>query len=96
MKAVKTKRRQAPGRKTDIERYGKIQRNIRYIIAYPWDRWLKKGQFILWKGKDYGLPSDKFAQQVRNTATEKKLDVSIKVRPYAVAITVWDRVKEKA
>ncbi len=64
------------------------------VFRYPFDRWLSKPTIILLRGEDYEIDSFKMAQQVRNAANDKGLEVSIKTRKHAVSVTVWDHVPQ--
>lgn len=87
-----TKKRADP-RESDIEKYGSEKRLYRTVVSYPFEKWLSEPIVLLKRGVHYGLETVKFAQQIRNYAGENNLDVSIKTRPHAVAIIVWDFIR---
>ena len=48
---------------------------------HPWDKWFKRKRFKLIAGKHYDCMTHSMAQQVRNAAFDRGIEVSITIKP---------------
>lgn len=48
---------------------------------YDWDGWFSRRRFVLRAGRDYRCSTTTMAQQVRNTASERGLRVTVRESP---------------
>lgn len=62
---------------------------------YDWDAWLAKDRFVLRRGKDYSCPTSSIIQQLRQAASNRKVQLSVDDRGTEVAVQVVGR-KEAA
>ncbi len=57
---------------------------------YPWDDWFaRKKPFVLKKGIDYKCQPHSMAQQVRNAALTRGVQVSIQIQGKILVVTSW-------
>lgn len=78
-------------KKVGVSKYGIVKKTK----VYPFAKWLRKSHTFIYRGEDYGISSRDIAQQIRNYVVDHGMTVSLKTKPNAVSITVWDRLNLK-
>lgn len=57
-------------------------------IRYPWDKWFKKSQFTLQKGRDYSCQNHSMAVMIRTAANSRGYPVRLRMERDQIHVTL--------
>lgn len=65
------------------------------MFKHPWDKWFRRKQFCLVRGRHYTCQPHSMAQQVRTAALKRSLSISIRIAEGTIFVVYVVKTKRK-